>query len=45
MEVTKLWIDARKYQEDRFRETLYEAELAERFLNNGLLRNATGKAY
>ncbi|MFP3485741.1 MAG: PaREP1 family protein [Vulcanisaeta sp.] len=24
---------------------MYEAELAERFLNNGLLRNAAGKAY
>ena len=44
MEVTKPWIDARKYQEDRFREAIYEAELAERFLQNGLLRNAAGKA-
>ena len=45
MEVTKPWIDARKYQEDRFREAIYEAELAERFLQNGLLRNAAGKAF
>ena len=45
MEVTKPWIDARKYQEDRFREAVYEAELAERFLQNGLLRNAAGKAF
>ncbi|MCG2866837.1 MAG: PaREP1 family protein [Vulcanisaeta sp.] len=45
MELTKPWSDVRKYQEDRFREAMYEAELAERFLNNGLLRNAAGKAY
>ncbi|GAB6945434.1 PaREP1 family protein [Vulcanisaeta sp. JCM 14467] len=45
MEITKPWIDARKYQEDRFREAIYEAELAERFLQNGLLRNAAGKAF
>ncbi len=45
MEVTKPWIDARRYQEDRFREAFYEAELAERFLQNGLLRNAAGKAF
>ena len=45
MEATKPWIDAKRYREDRFREALYEAELAERFLNNGLLRNAAGKAY
>ncbi|WP_349681932.1 PaREP1 family protein [Caldivirga sp. UBA161] len=45
IEVTKPWIDAGKYQEDRFREALYEAELAERFLQNGLLRNAAGKAF
>lgn len=44
-EITKPWIDAKKYQEDRFREALYEAELAERFLNNGLIRNSAGKAY
>ena len=45
VEVTKPWIDVKRYREDRFREALYEAELAERFLNNGLLRNAAGKAY
>ena len=45
MEVTKPWIDARKYQEDRFWEAVYEIELAERFLQNGLLRNAAGKAF
>mgnify|MGYP001770833614 FL=1 len=45
MEVTKPWIDAKKYQEDRFREAIHEVELAERFLQNGLLRNAAGKAF
>jgi hypothetical protein len=44
-EVVKPWADPRRYQEDRFREALYEAELAERLLQNGLLRNAAGKAY
>jgi len=42
MELTKPWSDVRKYQEDRFREAMYEAELAERFLNNGLLRQSPG---
>lgn len=45
MEITKPWVDVRKYQEDRFREAIYEAELAEGFLQNGLLRNAAGKAF
>lgn len=45
MEVVKPWIDAKKYQADRFKEALYEAEIAERFLNDGLLRNSAGKAY
>ena len=45
VEVTKPWIDGKRYQEDRFREAIYEAELAERFLQNGLLRNAAGKAF
>jgi hypothetical protein len=44
-EVTKPWVDERRYQEDRFMEALYEAELAERFMKDGLLRNAAGKAY
>ena len=45
MEITKPWVNAEKYKEDRFREAIYEAELAERFLQNGLLRNAAGKAF
>ena len=44
-EVTKPWVDERRYQEDRFMEALYETELAERFMKDGLLRNAAGKAY
>ena len=35
----------RKYQEDRLKEALFEADLAEKFVNNGLLRNTAGKAY
>ncbi|ADX84554.1 PaREP1 family protein [Saccharolobus islandicus] len=43
--LVKPWIDAKKYQADRFREALYEADLAERFLNDGLIRNSAGKVY
>ncbi|MEM1637283.1 MAG: PaREP1 family protein [Pyrobaculum sp.] len=45
MELTKPWIDLEKYKRDRLREALYEAELAEEFLKNGLLRNSAGKAF
>jgi Archaeal PaREP1/PaREP8 family. len=44
-EIEKPWVDSKKYQEDRFKEALYEADLAERFLNDGLIRNSAGKAY
>jgi len=44
-ELTKPWIDMKKYQEDRLKEAWYEADLAERLMNDGLLRNAAGKAY
>ncbi|BDB98513.1 PaREP1 family protein [Saccharolobus caldissimus] len=43
--LVKPWVDVKKYQADRFREALYEADLAERFLNDGLIRNSAGKAY
>jgi len=33
-----------KHRQDRLREAVYEAELALRFLENGLYRNAAGKA-
>jgi hypothetical protein len=35
----------KKYQANRFKEELYQVELAERFLNDGLIRNSIGKAY
>jgi hypothetical protein len=34
-----------KYPQDRLREAVYEAELALRFLENGMYRNAAGKAF
>ncbi|MEL9990075.1 MAG: PaREP1 family protein [Thermoproteus sp.] len=43
--VPKPWIDLARYREVRLREALYEAELAERFLEEGLVRNAAGKAF
>ena len=45
MEVTKPWIDDKKYKQDRLAEAKYEAELAKRFLEDGLIRNAAGKAF
>ena len=33
-----------KYREGRLKEALYESELAEKFMENRLLRNAAGKA-
>lgn len=42
-ELTKPWIDMKKYQEDRLKEAWYEADLAERLMNDGLLRNAAVK--
>ncbi|AFA39205.1 Archaeal PaREP1/PaREP8 family [Pyrobaculum oguniense TE7] len=43
--LSKPWIDLEKYKRDRLKEALYEAELAEEFLKNGLLRNAAGKTF
>jgi len=45
VEVTKPWIDDKKYKQDRLMETKYEAELAKRFLEDGLFRNAASKAF
>jgi len=45
LELAKPWVDLNRYVRDRLRETLYEAELAERFLENGLIRNAADKAF
>jgi len=39
------WFDLMRYREVRLREALYEAELAEKFLEEGLVRNAAGKAF
>ncbi|ABO07825.1 PaREP1 family protein [Pyrobaculum calidifontis] len=41
----KPWFDLAKYREVRLKEALYEAELAERFLEEGFVRNAAGKAF
>ncbi|AAL62494.1 PaREP1 family protein [Pyrobaculum aerophilum] len=43
--LSKPWVDLEKYRRDRLKEALYEAELAEEFLKNGLIRNAAGKAF
>lgn len=44
-ELAKPWRDVEKYKRDRLKEALYEAELAEEFLKNGLYKNAAGKAF
>ncbi|WP_308215121.1 PaREP1 family protein [Pyrobaculum sp. 3827-6] len=41
----KPWISLDKYSEDRLREAVYEAELALRFLENGMYRNAASEAF
>ena len=42
---SKPWRDAEEYRRDRLLETRYEAELALKFLEAGLYRNAAGKAF
>ncbi len=44
-QLPKPWFDLNKYKEVRLREAMYETELAESFLNQGLIRNAAGKAF
>lgn len=44
-EVTKPRVDDKKYKLDKLTEAKYEAELAKRFLENGLFRNAVDKAF
>jgi len=44
-ELEKPWRDSQKYLEGRWMEAAYEADLAIRFLEAGLYRNAAGKAF
>ena len=44
-ELEKPWRDSLKYLEGRLTEAAYEADLAIRFLDAGLYRNAAGKAF
>ena len=45
MELVKPWRNETGYMRARLLEASYEAELAARFLEEGLIRNAAGKAY
>lgn len=39
------WINPKEYREVRLMEARYEAQLARKFMEQGLLRNAAGKAF
>lgn len=39
------WYNVEDYRAVRLKEALYEAEIAEKFLDEGLVRNAAGKAF
>ncbi|MEZ0318760.1 MAG: PaREP1 family protein [Pyrobaculum sp.] len=43
--MAKPWRDLARYKEARLREALVEAQLASEFLEEGLVRNAAGKAF
>lgn len=45
LELEKPWRDPEKYLDGRLTEALYEAELALKFLEAGVYRNAAGKAF
>jgi len=45
IELEKPWRDSQKFLEGRLMEAAYEADLALRFLEAGLYRNAAGKAF
>ena len=44
-ELPKPWFDLQAYKKTRLMEAKYEAEIARRFLEEGLVRNAAGRAY
>ncbi|BDB99807.1 PaREP1 family protein [Saccharolobus caldissimus] len=44
-ELPKPWFDLQAYKKTRLLEAKYEAEIAREFLDEGLTRNAAGKAY
>ena len=44
-ELPKPWFDLQAYKKTRLMEAKYGAEIARRFLEEGLVRNAAGKAY
>ena len=45
LKLSKPWRDAEEYRRDRLLEARYESELALKFLETGLYRNAAGKAF
>ncbi|WP_231136422.1 PaREP1 family protein [Acidianus ambivalens] len=44
-ELPKSWINKEAYKKVRLEEAKYEAELAKKFLEQGLTRNAAGKIF
>ncbi|MEJ2779515.1 PaREP1 family protein [Stygiolobus sp. CP850M] len=44
-ELPKPWFDLQTYKKTRLLEAKYEAEIARKFLDEGLIRNAAGKVY
>ncbi|MGC9105439.1 MAG: PaREP1 family protein [Thermoprotei archaeon] len=44
-ELPKPWFDLAGYKRTRVEEAYYESKLAEEFVNEGLLRNAAGRAF
>ena len=44
-ELPKPWFDLQAYKKTRLLEAKYEAEIARKFLDEGLIRNTAGKAY
>ncbi|MCI2415009.1 MAG: PaREP1 family protein [Candidatus Aramenus sp.] len=44
-ELPKPWFDLKSYKQIRLEEAKFEANLAQKFLEEGLVRNAAGKAF